>query len=120
MPASQIRSHLSLVNLQKLASMKPYWRVSMNSLLYRAAELGAIDQRTKSYLWMKMGQAGYRTHEPVQIPDESPTLLAELLRIHEETLGYSPKSIDKILCEEGAFSDHRVSRKNESGLRLVQ
>jgi Zn-dependent peptidase ImmA (M78 family)/transcriptional regulator with XRE-family HTH domain len=120
MPASQIRPQLSNVNLPKLAAMKPYWRVSMNALLYRAAEVGAIDQRTKSYLWMRMGQAGYRSHEPIQIPPEEPTLLSELLDIHEKSLGYDQSQIGTILCEQGAFANLRTQQLESGGLRLVK
>jgi Zn-dependent peptidase ImmA (M78 family)/transcriptional regulator with XRE-family HTH domain len=120
MPAAQIRPQLSNVNLPKLAAMKPYWRVSMNALLYRAAEVGAIDQRTKSYLWMRMGQAGYRLHEPIQIAPEEPTLLGELLSIHEKSLGYDSTQIGNVLCEPKAFQDLRTHQMETGGLRLVK
>lgn len=119
MPESQIRSQLAFVNLQKLAALKPYWRVSMNSLLYRAAEIGTIDSRRKSYLWMLMGQAGYRKNEPVPIPPENPMALSELLHLHLDTLGYQQGEIDRLLCECGAFSDFRQSADGR-GLRLVK
>jgi Zn-dependent peptidase ImmA (M78 family) len=119
MPESQIRPHFSFVNLQKLASMKPYWRVSMNALLYRAAEIGAIDSRRKSYLWMLMGQSGYRKTEPVPIPPEEPLALSELLNLHTDRLGYKQSEIDCLLCEPGGFSEFR-QRTNEGGLRLVR
>lgn len=119
MPESQIRPQLSFVNLQKLASMKPYWRVSMNSLLYRAAEIGTIDSRRKSYLWMLMGQAGYRKNEPVPIPHEDPMALSELLDLHLGKLGYQQDEVDQLLCEYGAFSEFRQNTSG-GGLRLVK
>lgn len=120
MPETQIRPHLSFVNLQKLASLKPYWRVSMNALLYRAAQIGTIDQRTKSYLWMKMGQAGYRTNEPVQIAPEQPSSVAELISVHQNVLGYDWKSIDTVICEPDGFSDLRTPQLGGGGLHLVK
>jgi Zn-dependent peptidase ImmA (M78 family) len=119
MPEDQIRPQLSFVNLQKLASLKPYWRVSMNSLLYRAAEIGTIDSRRKSYLWMLMGQAGYRKNEPVEIPAEEPLALSELLELHLETLNYHQSEIDSLLCEPGAFFQFR-QKMDVRGLRLVK
>jgi Zn-dependent peptidase ImmA (M78 family) len=119
MPESQIRPQLSFVNLQKLAALKPYWRVSMNSLLYRAAEIGTIDSRRKSYLWMLMGQSGYRKCEPVTIPPEDPMAVSELLELHIEKLGYQQSEVDRLLCEYGAFSEFRKST-NGGGLRLVK
>lgn len=119
MPKEQIAPQLKFVNLPKLAAMKPYWRVSMNALLYRAAEVGAIDSRRKSYLWMLMGQSGYRKVEPVVIPREEPTALPELLSLHQTSLGYRPSDIDEILFERGAFSQLRKDAA-EGGLRLVR
>jgi Zn-dependent peptidase ImmA (M78 family) len=110
---------LKFVNLPKLAAMKPHWRVSMNALLYRAAEIGAIDSRRKSYLWMLMGQSGYRKSEPVVIPREEPTSLSQLLNVHQTTLGYRASEIDEILFEPGVFSDLRRSLTG-GGLRLVK
>jgi Zn-dependent peptidase ImmA (M78 family)/DNA-binding XRE family transcriptional regulator len=119
MPEAQIRPHLSFVTLQKFAAMKPYWRVSMNSLLYRAAELGTIDSRRKSYLWMLMGQAGYRKNEPVTIPAEYPMALSELLNVHSMSLGYQTKDIDRLLCEPGGFAEFRQAIQG-GGLQLVK
>jgi Zn-dependent peptidase ImmA (M78 family)/transcriptional regulator with XRE-family HTH domain len=118
MPERDVRPYLSGINIPRLAALKPYWRVSMNSLLYRAAELGTIDQRTKSYLWMKMGQAGYRTHEPVEIAPEEPTLLRELIGVHQHSLHYGDKELDAALFERGAFAELR-GRRNASSLRIV-
>lgn len=119
LPAAQVRPHLSAVTLPKLASLKAYWRVSMNALLYRAADVGAIDPRRKSYLWMRMGQAGYRTHEPIEIPPELPALLTKLLEFHEQSLGYGPDDLDRVLCEPGAFASLRASAQ-AGGLRVVK
>lgn len=118
MPAKDIRPHLFRIDVPTLASMKPYWRVSMAALLYRAAELNAIDERRKSYLWFRMGQAGYRTYEPVEIPPENPSLLRELLEIHKTTLGYGDDEIDAVLFEPKAFAGMRV-QDEPKGLRLV-
>ena len=119
MPATEIRPQLNNVNLSKLASLKPHWRVSMNSLLYRAAELGTIDSRQKSYLWMRMGQAGYRKSEPVLIAPEDPKAVEELLSLHSDTLGYTPQEIGVLLCEPRAFSGIRKSPIT-GGMRIVK
>jgi Zn-dependent peptidase ImmA (M78 family)/transcriptional regulator with XRE-family HTH domain len=119
MPELQIKPQLTYINLPKLASLKPYWRVSMNSLLYRAAEVGAIDSRQKSYLWMKMGQAGYRKNEPVPIVPEEPNAVAELLALHSGPLAYTPQDIDVLLCEPGAFAELRKPSR-VGGMRLVK
>ncbi len=117
MPERDIKPHLSYVDIPRLASMKPYWRVAMSALLYRAAELKTIDSRRKSYLWFRMGQAGYRKFEPVEIPPEEPTSLKELLLVHERALGYRKQDIDEAVYEPNAFPE--LSVRTPSGLRLV-
>lgn len=118
MPAKDIKPHLMRIDIPTLAAMKPYWRVSMGALLYRAADLKTIDERRKSYLWFRMGQAGYRTHEPVEIPPENPNLLKELLEVHRTSLGYRDDEIDAAVFEPNAFAGIR-SKNEPKGLRLV-
>jgi Zn-dependent peptidase ImmA (M78 family)/DNA-binding XRE family transcriptional regulator len=118
MPERDIRPFLSPLDIPRLAALKPHWRVAMSALLYRAAELKTIDDKRKSYLWFRMGQAGYRTHEPIEIPPEEPTLLKELMWFHERSLGYKREEIDITVYEPGAFSDHRPESVSKS-LRLV-
>lgn len=119
MPEKEIRPHLGYVDIPKLAAMKQHWRVAMGALLYRAADLKTIDDRRKSYLWFRMGQAGYRTHEPVEIAPEEPTLLKELLEVHEYSMGYRKEELDAAVFEEGAFMDLRRGRYRGPGMRLV-
>jgi Zn-dependent peptidase ImmA (M78 family)/transcriptional regulator with XRE-family HTH domain len=118
MPERDIRPHLGYVDIPRLAAMKPYWRVAMSALLYRASELGTIDDRRKSYLWFLMGKSGYRTHEPVEIPPEDPTLLRELIDFHRRSLNYGEKELDKVLLEPGAFAGLR-NRSTPTNLRIV-
>lgn len=114
MPEREIRPHLSYVDIARLAAMKPYWRVAMSALLYRASELGMIDERRKSYLWFLMGKSGYRTYEPVEIAPEEPTLLRELIEVHQRSLHYGDKELDVALLEPGAFAELRggAARQN--------
>jgi len=93
MPERDIKSQLYDVSLVKLASLKPYWRVSMNALLKRAGDLGTITPRNRTYLWMQMGKRGYRTHEPIDIAPEKPSLLKELLDIHRQNFGLGSREL---------------------------
>lgn len=97
MPASQIKPQLFGVTLPKLASLKPHWRVAMSALLRRAGDLGTVTPRTKQYLWTQMGMRGFRKHEPVDIPPEEPTLLRELLEIHQKTLGHDLPQLARVM-----------------------
>jgi hypothetical protein len=118
MPAALIAGQLCEVSLPKLAALKPYWKVSMAALLYRAAALGTISERTKNYLWFRMGQSGYKTKEPVEIPSELPTLLAELIDLHRTGLGYSVTDLARLLVTtEDEVRETFLPRG--SGLRLL-
>jgi Zn-dependent peptidase ImmA (M78 family)/transcriptional regulator with XRE-family HTH domain len=97
MPAREIAPSLADITLPRLASLKPYWRVAMSALLRRASDLGTITQRTKQYLWTQMGMRGYRTHEPVSIPPETPMLLNELLAFHRENLGHDSRDLANLM-----------------------
>jgi Zn-dependent peptidase ImmA (M78 family)/transcriptional regulator with XRE-family HTH domain len=127
MPASHIKSQLHGITVARLASLKPYWRVSMNALLRRASDLETITPRTKQFLWMRMGTMGYRKHEPVEIPPEDPTLLSELLSFHQKELGHDTHQLARIMrVKESELLEKYLSGKTvqgdrfgTSGLRLV-
>lgn len=123
MPARDIKPHLSGVTLPKLASLKPHWRVAMSALLRRASDLGTIAPRTKQYLWTQMGMRGYRTHEPVQIPSEQPTLLRELLDFHREQLGQGPRELANLMRmrEPDLIEEYlRSGTPGKNRLRMIQ
>lgn len=122
LPARQIKPQLQAMSLAKLASMKPYWRVAMSALLRRASDLGTITPRTKQYLWMQMGMRGFRTHEPVEIPPEQPTLLKELLDFHQTNLGHGPLDLAQIMCvvPSELFSEYLVEGPaRKGGMRVL-
>ena len=97
MPKKDIRPQLFDLTLPKMASLKPHWRVAMSALLRRAGDLGTIAPRWKSYLWMQMGQYGYRKVEPVTIPAEEPVLLDEIINTHRNDLGYSVRDLNRLV-----------------------
>ncbi|MBI4825347.1 MAG: XRE family transcriptional regulator [Nitrospirae bacterium] len=100
MPRREIRSVFNTVSLPMLANLKPYWKVSMAALLFRASEVGKISDRMKRHLWMQMGQAGYRKCEPreLDIPIEEPTLLKELFDTYEKELNYNLSELSHLLA----------------------
>ena len=97
MPAKEIGPQLTELSLPKLASMKPYWKVSMAALLKRACDLKTITPRQRSYLWMQMGAHGYRKHEPVPLPQEDPTLVREIVDLHTSQLGFSISELSDMM-----------------------
>jgi Zn-dependent peptidase ImmA (M78 family)/transcriptional regulator with XRE-family HTH domain len=112
MPSREIRPYLTDLSLPKLAAMKPYWKVSMNALLKRACDLGTITERQRSYLWMQMGAHGYRTHEPVPLPQEEPSLVREIVEFHTKELGFSMGELAQLMLmnEDEVRSEFTVSK----------
>ena len=97
MPAEDIRPHLTRLNLQRLASLKPHWKVAMQALIMRAATVGKISERQKRSLFAMMNKLGYRINEPVQIEREHPTLIDQVVRLHLDELGYSPRDLGHMI-----------------------
>lgn len=100
MPANDIKRALGpKVTIQKLAALKPAWRVSMNALLYRARKVGAISANQAQYLWRQMSALGYRRAEPPELsfPPEETSVVPELLRVHMEDLDYNISDLSAML-----------------------
>ncbi|MGG1637240.1 ImmA/IrrE family metallo-endopeptidase [Paenibacillus sp. NRS-1760] len=99
MPKSEISSQLVDINLKKLATLKPYWKVSMAALLVRSRDLGKLADRQYRHFWMQMGQAGYRTREPVEldVPLETPLTLEEVIGVYQNDFKYTQKDICEVL-----------------------
>lgn len=87
---------MSSVRLEELATLKPYWRVSMAALLKRAGDLGFLTGVQKSRLWSRMSQLGWRTKEPHPIPSESPTTLNKIAEYFTGQLNYSVEDLQKL------------------------
>ena len=119
MPASDIRADLAGITLEKLVSLKMYWKTSMSSLLKRAGDLKKITERSARYMWMNMGKKGFRIVEPVEIPKEEPTLVKYLIRLHIDELGYSVDQLSKLIrISTEEFSEMYDAK--QKGLRLLK
>ena len=112
MPADEIRPHLREVSLQSLSAMKPYWKVSMQALLKRAADLETITPARASYLWALIAKNGYKLKEPAELdfPNEEASLLGEILESHITDLKYDLPQLAKLFAvyERQVVSDYHV------------
>uniref|UniRef100_A0A6M3JR57 Putative peptidase n=1 Tax=viral metagenome TaxID=1070528 RepID=A0A6M3JR57_9ZZZZ len=99
MPEREIRPYLHNISIEKLATLKPYWKVSMAALLKRALDLRTITPRHGRTLWMHLSKAGYKVREPMEIdiPEETPALLKEIIQVHTVDMGYSSQELAKKL-----------------------
>jgi Zn-dependent peptidase ImmA (M78 family)/transcriptional regulator with XRE-family HTH domain len=100
MPARDILPHLDRVSLERLAALKPYWRVSMAALLYRATELKKVPKKSAQYLWMQMNANGFKRREPAELDlaAEVPTVLQEILDLYREQFGYGLEELSRMLA----------------------
>lgn len=116
MPEHEIRPQLNKVTLERLARLKPHWRTSMASILYRARALNKITDRQYRYLWTQMGRKGYRRREPpeLDIPKERPTLLRELFEAHTEDLYYTKEELEELLLMDWSEIEARYPAKLDS------
>ncbi len=85
LPAESMRREIvPPVTLSSLASLKPRWGVSVQTLIRRAKDLEIITQRQYGYLFEQVGKRGWRLREPanLDVPVEKPRAvrkMAELL-----------------------------------------
>ncbi len=80
MPADDIRHELpSRADWHQLLSLKDVWGTSLASLLYRARTLGVMPERTYVAATKVMAARGWRRHEPLNRPVESPRLLRDAI-----------------------------------------
>ncbi|MFH1381763.1 MAG: XRE family transcriptional regulator [Chloroflexota bacterium] len=98
MPERDVRPYLVDLSIEKLASLKPFWKVVMSALLKRAVDLNLISQRHYRTLLMQLGKAGYRIREPAELdlPAESPTLLQRILKVYINEMGYNMAELAKL------------------------
>jgi Zn-dependent peptidase ImmA (M78 family)/transcriptional regulator with XRE-family HTH domain len=99
MPAVEIGPELQGLTIEKAAYMKPLWKVSMASMIYRASELNRIDRYKAEYLWRQMANRGFRMREPqaVDFPCERTSLIDALIENMTKQLGYTAQELSEVL-----------------------
>lgn len=66
------------VNLREFAQLKRVWGMSIQALVMRAKQVGAIDDARSTSLWKQINARGWRRNEPVIVQPEQPALLRRL------------------------------------------
>jgi Zn-dependent peptidase ImmA (M78 family)/DNA-binding XRE family transcriptional regulator len=120
MPERDVRSYLTDLSIEKLASLKPYWKVAMSALLKRAVDLNIISVRHGRTLWMQMSKAGYKLREPMEldVPPEQPSLLKEVIGVYIGDMDYDASELAKML---NLFEDelHRIYLDKDDKTKLI-
>jgi Zn-dependent peptidase ImmA (M78 family) len=79
MPERDIRPYFIArkIDLERLAAMKPDWKVSIAALLMRAHRLKYLSGKQHVYLWKQLSARGYRLCESPELDfePEVPTVL---------------------------------------------
>ncbi len=125
MPAREIGSYLNRrLTIQRLAALKPAWKVSMAALLFRAKTIGAITANQSQYLWRQMTKMGYRQVEPPELDfaAEEPSIHPEIISVHIQNLGYDMNDLCAALhsFEDDVRRMHPLpARVDRPNLRLV-
>lgn len=113
MPQSEIKCQLRSLKIEKLPALKIHWKVSMQALIYRAAELSCITNDQAKYMFRKFSSWGYRKREPERYdpPMEKPSLIKEMIDIHIKDLEYTHSELMNLLnCSEEAEFDELYGR----------
>jgi Zn-dependent peptidase ImmA (M78 family)/DNA-binding XRE family transcriptional regulator len=99
MPKQDLSSQLYKLSLERLATLKRYWKVSMAAILQQARKLGTVSERKYHSLRVELSQAGYLLQEPPELepPKENPLLLYELINLYLHQLCYSLDELSHFL-----------------------
>lgn len=100
MPAKEIRPYLISPSLGSLARVKPYWKVSIKSLIVRCERLKLITPSQYTGLMVNYSKAGYAKGEPFPVPVETPAVLSAALEYHLSALGYTVEELAALLLME--------------------
>lgn len=108
LPAREVLSELprGRLQLRHLYELKLRWRVAMQAIAMRAADLGAINRKELSRLFRELSYRGYRTSEPGEISIETPMVLSSALEIHRGEHGLSNRELsDFVRVEPETLND---------------
>lgn len=99
MPAAEIRSQLTRIDIQKAAMLKRHWKTAMSALIRRARDLGVIAEPRYRSLMTQMSQRGILKIEPtVDLAREEPRVVASVLDVHISQHQYSRQDLADLVC----------------------
>ena len=97
---------LSRVQVRDLLPFKRHWKVSIQALIFRAYETGAITESQKKSLFVRISQLNMRQTEPEPIERETPTNFPRMMSTLTDALKFSTLEIGELL----AWGDRDVKR----------
>jgi len=102
--------------IRDFADLKRKWKISMAALIRRSYELGFTNATQYRYLMQAM--APYRVKEPVETPQEIPTLFDELITKYQTEYDYSEDEMASLLAVHKEMYQDLYSKTSQ--IRLVK
>lgn len=98
MPTRDIRNDFEPHSLTRFMDLKLYWGTSMQSLIYKAWQIGSLSDRMYKYYMIEMSKRGFRKREPVEAAHlvEAPATLRAIVRSHINDLDYSVEDLAEL------------------------
>lgn len=98
MPTREIRNDFESHSLTKFMDLKLYWGTSMQSIMYKAWQIGSLSDRMYKYYVIEMSKRGFRKREPVEASHliERPAALRSIIKAHLTDLNYSIDDIGEM------------------------
>lgn len=116
-PKNEVKGDFKGFNLKKLFALKSEWKMSAAAILYRAKEIGNINEDwfKKCMLWLSK----YRKNEPYEFDLSSPKLLKKMIEISANENDFS--FLNNIGISEGIKNQlfGTIVEKQETKLKLV-
>lgn len=100
LPESEIKKDFEKgITIPLLGELKRKWKVSMQSLLFRSADLGFLTDNQKRYLLQQFNTMKIRRREPPELdfPKEKPRLLRDLITKYKNAHKFSVRELAQSL-----------------------
>ena len=105
MPTSDIAHQLRPLSLERLAALKPVWRVSMAALARRARDLRKASESQYRRIFTQLSKLGFRINEPLPLSIEEPTLIRSIIDLHIKEHGLTLGALSRMVSSpEEAFA----------------
>jgi Zn-dependent peptidase ImmA (M78 family) len=117
MPAVEVTSDLKGIDLKGAASLKPYWKVPMQSLILRAEHLRIITSARSRSLHAYMNKLGYLPVEPLSLDREEPSVLTNIVDVHLSAHEYTTDELANVL---GMPPQHMVDQFTDRSARRLR
>lgn len=123
MPEREIKGVLYNLSIPTVAEIKRRWKVSMQSIIRKAHQLNCITESRYKNLQIEFSRRGWRVNEPILLPDESPCLVKNIIKLYKEELDYTDEELMRILtinsCDYHKVIIHKQRNKVIEFSRLL-